>query len=75
MDCAHYLVFRGRPSLRGRWRFRLVASNGENVGPASQGFRDSTDAKRGVLAHARAAMEAAGGSGRPMLDHLDVRVA
>lgn len=57
---AHYVIFRGRPSIRGRWRFRLVASNGEVVGPASQGFDSPSKAERGVLAHAAAALEAAG---------------
>lgn len=39
-------IYRQRGPRR-RWRFRVVAANGRNVGPASQGFRDATDAERG----------------------------
>lgn len=42
----------------GEWRFQLIADNGENVGPASEGYRDKTDAKRGALDHRHAAQAA-----------------
>lgn len=69
---AHYVIF---PSglLRQRRRFKLIAGNGEQVGPASESYRDVTDAERGVIDHATAAMEAAGGTGRPLLSDIDVR--
>lgn len=50
---ARYEVFE---DSAGQYRFRLVAVNGEIVGPASQGYRDRTDARRGVEAHLRAAL-------------------
>lgn len=45
----------------GEYRYRLRASNGEIVGPASQGYRDATDARRGIEDHVRAVDEARSG--------------
>lgn len=42
----------------GEYRFRVRASNGEIVGPASQGYRDATDARRGIEALVRAVDDA-----------------
>lgn len=39
-------IYRQRGPRR-RWRFQVIASNGENVGPASQSYRDAHDAERG----------------------------
>ena len=50
---ARYEVF---PDAAGEFRFRLRSANGEIVGPASQGYRDRTDARRGAAAHLRAAL-------------------
>lgn len=68
---AYYLIFQGRASGAGAWRFRLVASNGEAVGPASQGFRDQTDAERGARANANAALQAAGRT--PLKEGADIK--
>lgn len=32
------------PDAAGEFRYRLRSANGEIVGPASQGYRDATDA-------------------------------
>ena len=50
---ARYEVFEDEA---GEFRFRLIASNGRIVGPASQGYRDRTDARRGALDHLRTAL-------------------
>lgn len=54
---AHYVIF---PSgaLKRRRRFKLVAGNGEQVGPSSESYRDVTDAERGVVDHCNAARAA-----------------
>lgn len=56
----------------GEWRYRLRASNGEIVGPASQGYRDATDARRGIDAHVRAVDEARSAPGDLRLTVVEV---
>lgn len=46
------------PDATGRFRFRLRASNGELVGPASESYRDARDARRGARALRVAALTA-----------------
>ena len=52
---ARYEIFEQK---NGRWRFRLIAGNGEQVGPASEDYRDFTDAERAVHDHKRASAAA-----------------
>jgi uncharacterized protein YegP (UPF0339 family) len=46
------------PDSAGRFRFRLIASNGEVVGPASESYRSARDARRGTRALRLAALTA-----------------
>lgn len=55
-DGAHFEIF---PDRAGEHRYRLVAENGEITGP-SEGYTSDRDAERGIYAHIRNVMQAAG---------------
>lgn len=56
LEGAHFEIF---PDKAGEHRYRLVAENGEITGP-SEGYTSDRDAERGVYAHIRNVIQAAG---------------